>query len=355
MGTRSVPSRPIPDATNLSVVDHIRADFQIWHVRFRRELTFASLRLSLFLAQDQWVKRASYAVISGFDRAGLAIEKLCWRVVTAAIRAFKRQRAALPAAEPFVLPSEWRETLVRVLSYLGALAVLSLPAIEFLRPSNVTAVQESAPRSAWTEVDKPWPAFEMSVPGIADDVQYSIRRNTDTGGRKDTMSFGELGKTERFASVEIYRAGREIQTFGKADDEITQRASEFGRVTGMEETMPIPSKFGVFQVFEFAIRPFSNYRCVGFSNAFDDQRLQISGITCNMNTIVDRSAISCALDRLSLVWAASDPEITRLFAHAELRRDFCGQRESLMYATPKRGSSDLTSAAKPKLRGRLVR
>ena len=120
--------------------------------------------------------------------------------------------------------------------------------------------------------------------------------------------------------------------------------------------MPIPSKFGVFQVFEFVIRPFNRYRCIGFSNSFDEQQLQISGMACNANTIVDRSTISCALDRLSLVWAASDPEITRLFAHAELRRDFCGQRESLMYATPKRsGNSDITSAAKPKLRGHLTR
>ena len=340
------------------MVDLIRADFQTWQARFRRELTFGWLRLSLFLAQSQWLKRASLATIGGFDRAGRAIETLSWRTVTSAIRVVRTiqwQKLALTASEPFILPLEWRAALVRIFAYLGGIAALSLFAAEFFKQPEVAALREPAPRPAWIEVDKPWPAFEMSVPGITEDMHYAIQRRTDGGGRKDTMSFGELGKTPRFASVEIYRAGPEIKTFGKTDDEIALRASEYGRVDDMEEAIPIPSKFGSFQVFDFAIKPFKSYRCIGFANAFDDQRVQITGVACNMNTIVDRSTLSCALDRLSLVSAASDPEITRLFAHAELRRNFCGQRDAPIYATPKRGNSEITSSAKPKLRGRLER
>ena len=341
------------------MVDLIRADFQTWQARFRRELTFGWLRLSLFLAQSQWLRRASQAAIGCFDRAGRTIEALSWRAVTSTIRVVRTipwQKLALTASEPFVLPSEWRAALVRIFAYLGGIAALSLFAAEFFKQPDVAALREPAPRPAWIEVDRPWPAFEMSVPGITGNMHYAIRRRTDGGGRKDTMSFGELGKTQRFASVEIYRTGHEIGTFGKTDDEIAQHASEFGRVAAMEETVPIPSKFGSFQVFEFAIQPFNSYRCIGFANAFDDQRVQITGVACNMNTIVDRATISCALDRLSLLSAASDPEITRLFAHAELRRNFCGQRDAPIYATPKRGSSDIiTSSAKPKLRGRLER
>ncbi|ARP98983.1 hypothetical protein [Pseudorhodoplanes sinuspersici] len=359
-GTRSVPSRPVSGfAAERSPVDVLRADFQKWQTRWRRELTFGWLRLSLFLSQGQWLKRASQATIGGFDRTGRAIETLSWRAATSVItvaRTTDWQKLALTASEPFVLPPEGRAVLVRIFAYLGGIAVLSLFAAELFKQPEVVVIREPAPRPAWIEVDKPWPAFEMSVPGVANDMHYAIQRHAERGGRKDTMSFGALGKTERFASVEIYRAGHEIATFGKTDDEITLRASEYGRVTDMEETMPIPSKFGSFQVFEFAIQPFNSYRCIGFANAFDDQRVQITGVACNMNTIVDRSTISCALDRLSLLSAASDPEITRLFAHAELRRDFCGQRDALAYATPKRASSDIiTSSAKPKLRGRLER
>lgn len=354
-GTRSVPSRAVSGIADPSAVDILRAHFQTRQARFRRELTFGWLRLSLFLAQAQWLKRSSRAVISGFDRAGLAIENVGWHAVTSAIQAIRWQRAALTATKPFVLPSEWRAALVRIFAYLGGIAVLSMFAAAIFEQPEVMAIREPAPRPAWIEVDKPWPAFEMSVPGITEGMRYAIQRHTVSSGRKDTLSFGEIGKTQHFASVEIYRAGHEIDAFGKTDDEIALRAAEYGRITDMEETLPIPSKFGEFQVFEFAIKPFNSYRCIGFAHAFDDQRVQISGMACNMNTIVDRSTISCALDRLSLVSAASDPEITRLFAHAELRRGFCGQRDSLMYAMPKRGNSDVTSSAKPKLRGRFAR
>jgi hypothetical protein len=74
-----------------------------------------------------------------------------------------------------------------------------------------------------------------------------------------------------------------------------------------------------------------------------------------MKLLVDRSAISCALDRMALMSAGSDPDIARLFARAELKRNFCGLRDHLLYATPKR-PGDLSSAEpRPRLRGRLAR
>ena len=120
--------------------------------------------------------------------------------------------------------------------------------------------------------------------------------------------------------------------------------------------MPIPSKFGPFRTYEFAIGPFSGYNCIGFVRAFNTPRVQIGGLSCNMNLVIDRSAISCALDRLTVMSAGSDPDIARLFAHAELKRSFCGQRDHLLYATPKR-PVDVTSSVvpKPRLRGRIAR
>jgi hypothetical protein len=76
-----------------------------------------------------------------------------------------------------------------------------------------------------------------------------------------------------------------------------------------------------------------------------------------MNLVVDRSVISCALDRLTLMSAGSAPELARLFAHAELKRSFCGLRDHLLYATPKRPGSEVTHSVtdKPRLRGRIAR
>jgi len=47
------------------------------------------------------------------------------------------------------------------------------------------------------------------------------------------------------------------------------------------------------------------------------------------------STLSCPLDRLTLLAAGNDSKVGALFAQAELRRNFCGQRNILMAPTPK--------------------
>ncbi len=124
----------------------------------------------------------------------------------------------------------------------------------------------------------------------------------------------------------------------------------------MRSCMPIPSKFGPFQTFEFAIGPFGGYNCIGFVRAFDNPRVQIGGLSCNMNLLVDRKTISCALDRLTLMSAGSDPDIAKLFAHAEQKRHFCGQRDPLLLCDAETsGRRDQLVSAKLRLRGRIAR
>jgi hypothetical protein len=325
----------------------------------RRRLSVLWLRAQLLCNHrrlaELWPGLSSLSV-GLFDRAGRAIDAFGWQTGKAAIRALQWRRVVLVASAPFVLPTEFRAAMVRILAYLGAIGALSLIATELVRQPHTAAMSEPAPRPAWIEVDKPWPAFELSMPGFGDDdVRYAIRRHADGGGRKDILSFGELGRTQRFVSFEIYRAGRETGGFGRAADDVRKLGAEHGRVSGLQSAMPIESKFGELQTFEFAIGPFSGYNCIGFLRNFNGPRVQIGGLSCNMKLLVDRSAISCALDRLVLMSAGSDPDIARLFARAELKRNFCGLRDHLLYATPKR-PGDLSSAEpRPRLRGRLAR
>ena len=44
--------------------------------------------------------------------------------------------------------------------------------------------------------------------------------------------------------------------------------------------------------------------------------------------------IACALDRLTLIAAGSEPKLGALFARAELKRTFCGQNSVFLAATP---------------------
>ena len=69
---------------------------------------------------------------------------------------------------------------------------------------------------------------------------------------------------------------------------------------------------------------------------YDDPRLQLSGWFCQGGAdFIERSMLACALDRLTLLSAGSEPKVGALFAQAELNRSFCGQRNPILAATPK--------------------
>jgi len=73
--------------------------------------------------------------------------------------------------------------------------------------------------------------------------------------------------------------------------------------------------------------------------------------------VVERSALGCALDRLTILSAGGDPTLNKMFAAAELRRTFCGQRSPLLAATPEREAAiaapQSTKLSSVKLRGRI--
>ncbi|MGC1280634.1 MAG: hypothetical protein WA893_20825, partial [Xanthobacteraceae bacterium] len=46
--------------------------------------------------------------------------------------------------------------------------------------------------------------------------------------------------------------------------------------------------------------------------------------------------LACALDRLTILSSGSDPKVGALFARAELKRTFCGERNPILAATPER-------------------
>lgn len=337
----------------------IQGAVQRYRARLRPNLSIWALRARLGFRPGAWLARLPATANAAFDWTGRTIEHLSWQAARTAaqtaIQAIRWRKVALVASSPFVLPKEWRGALVRILAYLGAIYAMTLFATALFQHTDGGAAVEPAPKPAWIEVENPWHAFQLNAAGYdSDDSAYAIRRHPQGGGRKDILSFGELGKTQRFMSFEVYRGGNEIAHFGSPAEEVRALGSEQGRVLGIRSGMPIASKFGPFQTFEFGIGPFGGYNCIGFVRAFDHPRVQISGLSCGMNLLVDRSAISCALDRLTLISAGSDPEIAKLFAHAEQKRHFCGQRDPLLYKTPKR--PDLTSAvsSRLRLRGRIA-
>jgi hypothetical protein len=248
-------------------------------------------------------------------------------------------RALTPADVENAAPLVRRETqatLVRFFAYAGGVGALCFFAAHMLRSPAVEASVDPAPRPDWLTIAKPYPAFELTLPDLGEEGRYAILRHPDGGGRKDVMTFGDAGRSLRYAMVEIYRPGRELDQFASAPSEIAARARELGPAGAVRSALPLESKFGPVSTVEFTIGRFGVGHCIGFVRAEGEPKLQIAGLSCSMNAIVNRKAVACMLDRLTLLSAGSDPDIARYFAQAEIKRDFCGQRDPLLYATPKR-------------------
>ena len=233
----------------------------------------------------------------------------------------------------------WREELpslfMRFCAYLGGLAVLSMVAARFFQPPPVAPILP--PRPDWVTIERPLPAFALDIPEAARaPASYLIRRNPESGGRKDILSLGEALAEAPYLQVEIYRPGRELPGFAVMPSDLHEHALDAGAVGDFRTEAPLPSKFGPLSIAAFDLIEAPLRHCLGFLRDFDDPPLQISGRFCQGGAdYIERSTLACALDRLTLLAAASESKLGALFARAELNRSFCGEHDPIIAATPK--------------------
>jgi hypothetical protein len=238
----------------------------------------------------------------------------------------------------------WREELpdrlVRLLAYVGGLLTLSIGAAQFFQPIPVKEAITPVQRQKWIEIERPFPAFTLAIPEAAGEPStYTILRH-GTGfqagsGRKDILGLGEPDGVSPYLRVEVYRPGDELAAFLPAGRILKESADALGPIDMTLMADPLPSKFGPLTVASFSTSTGPTRRCLAFVRTYDDPRLQLSGWFCQGGSLVRQSTLACALERLTLLSAGSDPKVGALFAKAELNRDFCGQREPLLAATPK--------------------
>ena len=261
------------------------------------------------------------------------------------------------------VPGDFRATIVRLMAYMGALAALAIAAASFFRGPDLLAAVRPAPVPEWVDVERPHPAFELQMPELAaEDSGYAILRRPRDGARKDILSFGTAAGSGPYAVLEIYRPGAESERFIDAPSEIAARIVAFKVLDDVKPAGSIDSKFGTMPLVDFAVsvpdKP-RGRRCLGFVRSFTEPAMQIAGWYCSPGEqAVDRATLACALDRLTMLSAGGDARLAALFARAEVKRTFCGQRSPILAATPERE----VPAAKPhgaklthgaKLRGRL--
>lgn len=250
-------------------------------------------------------------------------------------------------------PEDFGGTMLRLFAYMAGLALLGgLAVILFRLPAVVAAVGPS-PRPQWIEVERPHPAFELALPELGGPAsRYAIFRRDADGARKDVLSWGEPAGNGPYVMLEVYRPGDPRDQFIDPLSEVAARLVTFTVTDDVKAAGVIDGKFGTVPLVDFAIAPAGRERrCLGFARAFDDPSLQLAGWYCSAGgEVIDRAVLACALDRLTILSAAGDSKVADLFAHAELKRSFCGRRNPILVATPE-GRKRATEPQTVKLRG----
>ena len=235
----------------------------------------------------------------------------------------------------------WRNDLppniVRLLAYLGALALLSMASAHFSQSPKVMGAITLLHPPQWVDIERPFAAFALSIPEAADvPASYAIRRHGEGNGRKDILTLGESDSASPFLRIEIYRPGNEVGRYADPVAEMILSADALGPADVQHLDKSLTTKFGPLSIVPFVASKGTPRRCLGFVRAYSDPRMQLSGWFCQGGTeFVEQSTLACALDRLTLLSAGSEPKVGVLFAQAELNRSYCGQRDPILAATPK--------------------
>ena len=244
---------------------------------------------------------------------------------------------------------ECRAVSVRLMAYVCGVGALALIASDLLSGAATGMVEAAVPlrsRDAWTAAVRPQPAFAAPVADFSNlSESYEILRHPE-GGRKDILRWSATPDQAPLSQIELYRPGDELTAFGPVAAEIAARIAS-GRAGAIQAAGVIETKFGAVALVGFPSHAGGSVQpCIGFAHSFQTPRLLISGWSCHGDTPqMQRQAVACALDRLTMLSAGNNPDMAELFARTELKRAGCSAGTA--------ASDWVTATHEPTLRGRL--
>ena len=269
------------------------------------------------------------------------------RSISASRAQFLRRAGIHPALRSF--GAECGAVLLRLLAYVGALAVIAMLALQLYAGLRQDAAPPpKAPPAGWSRVLRAPPAFAVSqfdMPGIT--AAYDVLRDPD-GGRRDILRWGVAADQTAVAGIEIERPGAESELSDRATA-ATAGLSHLG-IAEVHAAGQIDSKFGLVSLLSLVDGAGQVLPCLGVVKDFADPRLRLGGWSCQGETVAARrAAIACTLNRLMLLNAGNDTKLADLFARAELRRPDCNSGTGAAVE-----SADwITGTQNPRLRGAL--
>lgn len=238
-------------------------------------------------------------------------------------------------------------TLARLFAYVGALALFAILALAAIDQLPDLRDDDPATTPGWSVADRSHPAFAVSRLDSSDKtISYTILRHPQ-GGRRDVMRWaGEADKP--VAELEIYREGGEFDVARPATADLAANLAAqlgLGSAPPLEQAGLIDTKFGPVALFRPVATDRAAPSCVGYLKRSEEPALQISGFSCQGDTMpARRAAVACMLNRLTLLASGNEPKLAELFAHAELKRRACAGAAA---------SDWLLGAANAQLRGTL--
>ncbi|SFJ39830.1 hypothetical protein [Bradyrhizobium sp. Gha] len=238
-------------------------------------------------------------------------------------------------------------TLARLFAYVGTLVLFAILALAGLGQLPDLRDDQPTEKPGWAEASRSHPAFALSrLDSSEKTASYTILRHPE-GGRRDVMRWA--GDADRpadrpLAELEIYLEGNEFDVTQPATSGLAVQM-RLAATTSLEQAGLIDTKFGPVALFKPTGTADGAPSCLGYLKRNEEPALQISGFTCQDDTMpARRAAVACTLNRLTLLTSGNEPKLAELFAHAELKRRSCAGT----------GSADwLLGAANAQLRGAL--
>ena len=238
-------------------------------------------------------------------------------------------------------------TLARLLAYVGTLALLAIAGIHLWDQLPADEPADPSAKPGWNVAARSRPAFAISQFDLPEKTEaYEILRHPQ-GGRKDIIRWAAASE-KPVAELDIYRPGGEFGQSGPAIADVAARMDP-GGMRELEAAGIIDSKFGTVTLLRLVGSADDGPACLGFLKRIDQPGLEISGWSCQGDTLpARRAAIGCILSRLILLTAGNDPKLAELFARAELKRGNCASA-----TTSATSSNWVTDSENPRLRGAL--
>ncbi len=234
-------------------------------------------------------------------------------------------------------------TLAHLVAYVGALALFAILALAALGQLPDLRGDGPADRPGWSIANRSHPAFAVSRIDSSEKTASYINFRHPEGGRRDVLRWTGMAD-KPVAELEIYRQGAEFDVTRPAAAGLATRMG-LGADAPLEQAGLIDTKFGPVALFRPVGAAEGMRACLGYLKRHEEPALQISGFSCQGDSLpARRAAIACTLNRLTLLASGNEPRLAELFAHAELRRRGCDPQ----------GSPDwLLGSANAQLRGAL--